>query len=102
MSLKILGTITTYSATQGLVFSLASDQIRQERARAEIDRVVGNSRAVCYDDKEHLPYVNAMILEQLRFQSVTPIGVFRVAMCDTKLGGHDIKKGDIVSKFLVC
>lgn len=50
----------------------------QRRAQEELDRVVGTSRLPTFDDRERLPYVNAICAEvlrsvvptELRFQSI--------------------------------
>lgn len=45
-----------------------------ERAQRELDAVVGNDRLPSFEDRPHLPYVNAIISELLRWQPVTPMG----------------------------
>jgi hypothetical protein len=44
------------------------------RAQAEIDAVVGSERLPTFADRPHLPYINALIKELLRWNSVTPLG----------------------------
>lgn len=46
----------------------------QKKAQAEIDAVVGPDRLPSFDDREHLPYVDAVCKELLRWHSVTPTG----------------------------
>lgn len=36
------------------------------RAQEELDRVVGNDRLPTFEDKENLPYINAMCTEVMR------------------------------------
>lgn len=38
----------------------------QRRAQEELDRVVGVDRLPTFEDRKHLPYVNALMLECLR------------------------------------
>lgn len=45
----------------------------QERAREEIDRVLGGNMAR-HEDRTSLPYVNAMIKEIMRWGPVAPLG----------------------------
>lgn len=45
-----------------------------KKAQAEIDTVVGNDRLPAIADREHLPYVDALTKEVLRWHSVTPTG----------------------------
>jgi cytochrome P450 len=46
----------------------------QQKAQAEIDAVVGPNRLPAHDDRESLPYINAMVKETMRWQLVTPLG----------------------------
>lgn len=48
----------------------------QERARAELDAVVGQDRLPTFADRERLPYINAVTLEALRWHTVVPTGAF--------------------------
>jgi len=45
-----------------------------KKAQAEIDAVVGTDRLPTFDDREHMPYSNALLKEVLRWNAVTPIG----------------------------
>ena len=53
----------------------------QRKAQAEIDTVVGTHRLPDFNDRPHLPYVNALIKESMRWQLVIPLGkkIFEVA-----------------------
>ena len=44
------------------------------KAQAELDAVVGYERAPTFDDKDQLPYVQAVIKEVLRWRPITPAG----------------------------
>jgi cytochrome P450 len=46
----------------------------QKRAQAEIDEVVGLDRLPNFDDRPHLPYVEAVLRETLRLYPVVPLG----------------------------
>ena len=48
----------------------------QSRAQAEVDSVVGKDRLPEFDDLPSLPYVEAIIMELLRWHPVVPFGVF--------------------------
>jgi cytochrome P450 len=43
-----------------------------QKARAEIDAVVGQDRLPSFADRERLPYINALVLEVMRWHSVAP------------------------------
>ena len=45
----------------------------QKKAQAEIDAVVGPSRLPDFDDRSSLPYINALLKESMRWQSVAPL-----------------------------
>ena len=46
-----------------------------QRARAEIDRVVGSERLPDFEDREHLPYLECVVKEVFRYGPVPwPIG----------------------------
>ena len=42
------------------------------KAQAEIDAVVGMDRLPSFADRERLPYINALVLEVMRWHSITP------------------------------
>lgn len=48
----------------------------QARAQAELDSVLGNTwqRLPTFADRERLPYVNAIVLELLRWNPAVPLG----------------------------
>lgn len=46
----------------------------QERARQELDKVVGHDRLPAFSDCPKLPYVSALVKETLRWKAVTPLG----------------------------
>ena len=46
----------------------------QRKAQAEIDRVVGSDRFPTFDDQAHLPYVDAVMKEVLRWRPIGPLG----------------------------
>jgi cytochrome P450 len=50
----------------------------QERAQAEIDQVVGKDRLPNFDDRQALPYVEAVFREILRWCPVVPFGLSKI------------------------
>lgn len=46
----------------------------QAKAHEEIDRAVGKGRLPNLEDRENLPYVNAIIKESLRWHPIAPSG----------------------------
>ena len=47
----------------------------QQRAQEEIDRVLGSDRLPLLKDRESLPYLEAVMLECLRWHPIAPIGL---------------------------
>ena len=46
----------------------------QRRAQEEIDAVIGTDRLPGFADREHLPYVEALVKEVFRWNPVAPLG----------------------------
>jgi cytochrome P450 len=46
----------------------------QAKAKAELDAVVGPDRLPTFEDRERLPYINAVAFEAMRWHSVVPTG----------------------------
>lgn len=46
-----------------------------EKAQAELDEVVGHDRMPAFEDKNNLPYIQAIIRETLRWRPVGPLGI---------------------------
>jgi cytochrome P450 len=67
-----------------------------KKAQAEIDAVVGNDRLPSFSDKDNLPYINALVTEALRWNSVAPTGVPHRAMDDGIIAGYFIPKNTII------
>ena len=46
----------------------------QDKAHEELDRVVGKERLPTMEDRENLPYIDAIVKETLRYHPPTPMG----------------------------
>lgn len=46
----------------------------QRKAQEEIDRVVGTDRLPTFEDREKLPYINALVKEAMRWWPIAPMG----------------------------
>jgi cytochrome P450 len=53
----------------------------QARAQQELDEVIGHDRLPSLNDRDKLPYLNALVLEVIRWHTVAPIGKY--ALCVT-------------------
>ncbi|KAF8191276.1 cytochrome P450 [Pholiota molesta] len=67
-----------------------------QRAQEDIDRVTEKERLPTFDDWERLPYINAIILEVLRYNTVTPLGLPHGVAKDDIYNGMLIPKGSMV------
>ncbi|XP_029136943.2 cytochrome P450 2J4-like isoform X1 [Labrus bergylta] len=86
---------TTTTLHWGLLYMIYYPQI-QERVQAEIDAVIGSSRAPSLNDKEDMPYTNAVVHEIQRMANIIPLNVARMATKDTTLDKYTIPKGTII------
>lgn len=59
----------------------------QKKAQAEIDAVCGRDRLPHYGDREHLPYLHAVIKEVIRTHPAVPAGEFQRTTPDAR-GSH--------------
>ncbi|RPD54268.1 cytochrome P450 [Lentinus tigrinus ALCF2SS1-7] len=87
---------TTLSTLQTFFAAMANYPEVQQRAQAELDAVVGPHRLPNADDEKFLPYVSALIMECLRWRSVTPLGFAHMSMEEDEYKGYRIPKGSVV------
>jgi len=90
------GADTTVSAIYSFFKAMALCPKVQAKAQAEIDSVVGNDRLPGFEDREHLPYINAITLEALRWHSVVPNSIPHRVTEDNVFNGYFIPKGALV------
>ncbi|KAG6865992.1 hypothetical protein C0991_009664 [Blastosporella zonata] len=67
-----------------------------KKAQAEIDSVIGNDRLPMFEDRPHLPYVDAVAKEVFRWHAVTPNGVPHRTTQDDTHDGYFIPEGALV------
>ncbi|PIL22725.1 cytochrome P450 [Ganoderma sinense ZZ0214-1] len=87
---------TTLSVLCGFIVAMALHPEAQKKAQAELDTVVGPNRLPELDDMDKLPYVNAVIKENLRWHTPTPLGLPHVTTLDDEYSGYMIPKGSVV------
>ena len=68
----------------------------QRKAQEEITSLIGLDRFPCSEDREHLPYVEAIILETLRWNPVIATNTPHAVMEDDVYRGYLIPKGTVV------
>ncbi|XP_055485003.1 cytochrome P450 2J6 isoform X1 [Psammomys obesus] len=96
LDLFFAGTETTSTTLRWALLYMALYPEVQEKVQAEIDRVIGQKRPVSLDDRESMPYTNAVIHEVLRMGNIIPLNVPREVTVDTSLDGFHLPKGTMV------
>ncbi|KAF9218833.1 cytochrome P450 [Gyrodon lividus] len=66
---------TTVTALTTFILVMIMHPGIQQKARAEIDSVVGRDRLPEFSDRVSTPYMNCIVKEILRWKPVTPLGV---------------------------
>ena len=83
------------SAIHSLFLAMAVNPEVQVKAQQEIDRVIGNDRLPGFEDRDHLPYINAICSELLRWLPAAPLGVPRLLLDDDHYNGFHFPKNSI-------
>src|SRR6218665_702901 len=78
------------------VVQLANHTEIQNRFQREIDEVVPKDRLPSLDDKRHMPYAEAVILEVMRRRTLVPLYAPHATLRDTEVLGCYIPKGCMV------
>ncbi|XP_034431067.1 vitamin D 25-hydroxylase [Hippoglossus hippoglossus] len=94
--LIIAGTETTTNTLRWAMLYMALYPNIQERVHSEIDSVLSNGRAPTLEDKQKMPFVDAVLHEVLRFCNIVPLGIFRATTQDANVKGYSIPKGTMV------
>ncbi|KAI5119818.1 hypothetical protein M0805_006951 [Coniferiporia weirii] len=92
----LAGADTSVSTILTFILAMVLNPDVQRRAQEEIDRVIGRDRLPTLEDRQGLPYVNAVCDECLRWQPVTPIGGPRGLEEDDVYNGYFLPKGTTV------
>lgn len=68
----------------------------QRKAQEELDRVIGPNRLPEFSDFEDLVYIQALVLESLRWNVVLPVGVPHRVIREDEYKGFRIPKGTTI------
>ena len=80
----------------GAFLALSLSPAVVHRAQEELDEVVGSVRMPDFDDEPALVYVQAIILEALRWHNVLPLGLPHTATGDEVFGDYFIPAGTVI------
>ncbi|KAG1748494.1 cytochrome P450 [Suillus paluster] len=90
----------SYETTTGtlMTFALAMSTYPdvQRRAQAEVDSVIGRDRLPTFEDRASLPYVEAVLRENLRWHPIAPMCIPHATTSDDVYDGYFIPKGATV------
>ncbi|ELT99847.1 hypothetical protein CAPTEDRAFT_133846 [Capitella teleta] len=89
------GVLTTTTTLYQLILVVLHYPETQKKMTKEINEVIG-SRMPTLDDRNRMPYTNAVITEIMRFSSVAPLGIAHRAVVDTDILGTKIPKDTYV------
>ncbi|THU98690.1 cytochrome P450 [Dendrothele bispora CBS 962.96] len=92
----VAGADTTVSLILSAILALLVYPDVQAKVQAEIDAVVGNSRLPDFEDREKLPYLEAVLTETLRWIPVLPLSLPHRVVKDDIYEGHFIPGGSII------
>ncbi|KIO29648.1 hypothetical protein M407DRAFT_21235 [Tulasnella calospora MUT 4182] len=95
-SFFIAGVDTTQFTAHGILLAMILFPSVQEKAQAEIDRVVGRDRLPTFNDQQDLPYLHAVVLEALRWGPSVPSGLARRSLSDDVYNGYLIPEGTTI------
>ncbi|KAK0222604.1 cytochrome P450 [Armillaria nabsnona] len=91
------GADTTVSAVLSAILAFILYPEIQAKAQAEVDAVIGHgTRLPNFDDRPQLPYIDAIVLEVLRWNPVVPLGVAHRSMQEDVYRRYYIPAGTTV------
>ena len=75
------------SSTLGFLLAMGLFPAVQQRAQAELERVLGGARLPALADRPALPYISALILELYRWAPIAPLSTSSVLLFSPCVSG---------------
>ena len=94
--LFVAGTDTTATTLRWALLYFTFYPEVQDRLSREIDDVIGTSRLPTMEDKQNMPYCEAVITETLRLGNTVPLSLPHATSCDLSIRGFEIPKGTML------
>ncbi|EIW87317.1 cytochrome P450 [Coniophora puteana RWD-64-598 SS2] len=95
--LYVGGADTTVAATTAFFLAMALFPEVQARAQAELDAIAGTEKLPDFEARDRTEYVNALVLELIRWAPVVPLGLSHRVMQDDVYEGYLIPEGSTVT-----
>ncbi|KAJ3788994.1 cytochrome P450 2 Le.CYP2 [Lentinula aff. detonsa] len=93
-AMSFIGAIdTTMSSVSSFMLAMCLHPDIQTKAQEELDNVIGKDRLPTFEDRRHLPYVEAIYREVMRLYPPVPLGFPHISMEDDFYRGYYIPKG---------
>ncbi|KAL4252343.1 cytochrome P450 family protein [Pleurotus pulmonarius] len=89
------GAETTKAALSNFIAAMLLYPEVQKKAQQEVDSFT-HSTLPSFEDLPNMPYVQAVMLEVLRWQSVLPLGIAHRLIMDDEYKGYYLPKGSII------
>ncbi|XP_075898969.1 cytochrome P450 2J6-like [Nelusetta ayraudi] len=96
MDLHFAGTDTTSNTLLTAFLYLTTYPHIQEQCQQEIDTVLEGKSELCFNDRNQMPYMQAVIHEAQRVANTVPLSVFHCTTANTELNGYSIPKGTMI------
>ncbi|KAG7086187.1 hypothetical protein E1B28_002148 [Marasmius oreades] len=90
------GTDTVFTGVLTFFLAMTCFPEYQAKAQEEIDRVIGPDRLPDFEDRESLPYCEAIMQETFRWQPVGPVSVVHHTYVEDEYRGYRIPKNSTV------
>jgi len=95
MTIYMAGQETTSTALRVMTLALLHNPAVMQTAQAQLDSVCGD-RPPTFEDREKLPYIEALLKETVRWRPGTPMGLLHKASETFEYKGHIIPEGTIL------